>query len=85
MLYFRGLNFSGVIVGRSVSQRSQKTVNKKERSLGNRRNIAVKGTTASLTAFAGRAFSRLKLASSVVFIHKTWSDPQAIYKTNMTE
>ena len=35
------------------------------------RNAAVKTTTVSLTAFAGRAFSRLKLASSVVFIHKT--------------
>lgn len=34
-------------------------------------NAAVKGTTASLTVFAGRASPRLKLASSVEFIHKT--------------
>lgn len=35
------------------------------------RNAAVKGTAASLTVFAGRAFSRLKPASSVEFIHST--------------
>lgn len=36
------------------------------------RNAAVKDTTASLAVFAGRAFSRLKLAISVEFIHKTF-------------
>lgn len=45
------------------------------------RNAAVKDATASLTWFAGRAFSGLKLAISVEFIHRTLSDPQAIYKT----
>lgn len=45
------------------------------------RNAAIKNATASLTVFAGRAFSRLKLASLEEFIHKTLSYPQAIYKT----
>lgn len=45
------------------------------------RNAAAKDATASLTWFAVRASSGLKLEISVEFIYRTLSDPQAIYKT----
>lgn len=58
-----------------------KQIKKKILLATDRGNAAVKGTTASLTGFTGRAFSRLKLASSRNLFTRLLRDPNAIYKT----
>lgn len=68
LLFFRGLNFSGVVVGGVFHIAAKnKQIKKKNLLETDITNAAVNDTT----AFAGRTFSRLKLARSVVFIHKT--------------
>lgn len=76
-LFFRDFIFSGVVeevfhrVAKNKQRKKKIPLETDIKKHPNSKNAAVKDITVSLTAFAGRAFSILKLGSSVVFTHKT--------------